>query len=99
MKREPADWKLRAGRRSTAIPGWAQRDDGSSVRVLLSNISYEGCHVLAEGDLTVGEVLKVDIPRMGLMEAQVRWSSDDQAGLRFMLGQSGVEARRARIGV
>ena len=99
MKRELIDWKVRPIRRRLTLPGTASSADGRAFRILLSNISYEGCHMLAEYDLTVGEVIQVDIPGMGRMQAQVRWSSDDQAGVRFLLGGSTTEDRRARIGV
>jgi hypothetical protein len=54
---------------------------------------------MAEYDLAVGEVIELDIPGMGRMQAQVRWASEDQAGVRFLLGGSSTEDRRARIGV
>lgn len=99
MKRELIDWKIRPTRRRLALPGTASSAEGRSFRILLSNISYEGCHLMAEYDLAVGEVIELDIPGMGRMQAQVRWASEDQAGVRFLLGGSSTEDRRARIGV
>lgn len=99
MKREPVDWIPRGGRRKVALSGVAQTADGFRFKVLLSNISYEGCHMLAEHTLSAGEVIEIDLPGTGRMQAQVRWASEDQAGIRFLLGQSTVEDRRARIGV
>jgi hypothetical protein len=99
MKRELIDWKTRAVRRKLALPGTAVSAQGRAFKILLSNISYEGCHLMAEHDLSVGEVIQIDIPGMGRMQAQVRWSSDDHAGVRFLLGKSSTEDRRARIGV
>jgi len=99
MKREVIDWKVRPVRRKLALPGNATGPDGTSFRILLSDISYEGCHMLAEAELTTGEVIEVAIPGMGRMQAQVRWVAGDQVGVRFLLGKSPVEDRRARIGV
>lgn len=99
MKRELIDWKVRPVRRKLALPGTASNSAGCAFKILLSNISYEGCHLLAEYDLTVGEIIHVEVPGMGRMQAQVRWVSEDQAGVRFLLGSSSTEARRARIGV
>lgn len=99
MKRELIDWKVRPIRRKLALPGRACSADGRSFKIMLSNISYEGCHMLAEYDLSVGEVIQVDVPGMGRVQAQVRWASEDQAGVRFLLGKSTTEERRARIGV
>jgi hypothetical protein len=99
MNRELIDWKVRPIRRKLALPGTASSSNGRSFKIMLSNISYEGCHLLAEYDLMVGEVIEVEVPGMGRMQAQVRWASEDQAGVRFLLGSSITEARRARIGV
>lgn len=99
VKRQPIDWKIRPLRRRLALPAVAKTSDGTALRIMLSNISYEGCHILAEGTFSVGDLVEVNVPGMGLMPAQVRWSSEDQAGLRFLLGDSTAESRRARIGV
>ena len=99
MKREPIDWKVRPHRRKLTLPGTAVNDEGRAFKILLSNLSYEGCHLMASHDLSIGEIIHIDIPGMGRMPAQVRWASDDQAGVRFLLGESVNEDRRARIGV
>jgi hypothetical protein len=99
MKRQIVDWKQRASRRSASLTGSAHRSDGSAVRVLITNISYGGCHVLAEGELEAGEALTLAVTNSGRMKAQVRWVTGDQAGLTFVAGVSAVENRRLRLGV
>ena len=99
MKRELIDWKARPYRRKVALSGIAETAQGVTFKVLLSNLSYQGCHLLGEHQLLAGEVLEIDIPGTGKMIAQVRWASGDQAGVRFLVGATEAEGRRARIGV
>ena len=99
MKREFVDWKIRTLRRQANVVGTAQRDQGASFRVLLMNISYEGCHIVCEQALTIGETLSIELPAKGSIKAQVRWVDGDRAGLCFLFQNSAVEQRRARLGV
>ena len=99
MEREPIDWLPRAARRRVSLTGMARWEDGSSAKVLLSNISYQGCHLWSEHQLTCGETMTLMLPRYGNMDAQIRWVVGDSAGVRFLTGASAADDRRARIGV
>ncbi len=81
-----------------SLTGVAYRADGSWLRVHMTNLSYDGCHLLTDGELDIGETLTLVMPRMNHMNVQVRWLKDGHAGIRF-LGGSAAEDRRARIGV
>jgi hypothetical protein len=98
MEREQQDWLSRAARRNVSLTGSARRADGSNLRLLVSNLSYEGCTVFSEKRLLMGEVVKVTVPGLGMLDAQVRWTAEDKAGLSFLLGKSVQEERRARLG-
>jgi hypothetical protein len=98
MKREVIDWKKRAVRKRANATGHAIRLDGSEVRVLVSNLNYDGCQVLSDTDLEIGETLTLRLPGLGQLRAQVRWADRERAGLRFLLGGS-IDERRSRIGV
>jgi hypothetical protein len=100
VERETIDWKARQGARSgVSLKGSVKVPDGREVAALITNLSYAGCQLLAEAELVVGETILLTIPGRGSMEAQVRWTAGDSAGLQFLLRQSQVEERRARIGV
>ena len=100
MQREPIDWKTRASqRRGVSHKARVKGADGREFHALVTNLSYNGCHMLSEGSLEVGESLVVDLAGRGSLPAQVRWIAGDCAGLQFLLGDSSVEDRRARIGV
>ena len=94
------DWKARqAVRNGVSFRGSVKAPAGHEAAALITNISYCGCQVLAETRLVVGETILLSIPGRGSMEAQVRWTAGDSAGLQFLLGKSPAEERRARIGV
>jgi hypothetical protein len=100
VEREPIDWKARQGaRKAVSFRGSVKVPGGREVAALITNMSYSGCQVLAETKLVVGDTIQLSIAGRGSMEAQVRWTAGDSAGLQFLLGQSQVEERRARIGV
>ena len=100
MQREPIDWKARASqRRGVSHKARVKAADGGEFQALVTNLSYDGCHLLSEGRLDVGESLVVSLAGRGSLPAQVRWIAGDCAGLQFLLGDSSVDDRRARIGV
>lgn len=99
MEREPIDWSPREYRRRVSLLGSASREDGESVRILVTNLSYAGCQLQSEQTLTRGEMIKLCLPSMGAMSGQVRWVSDVKCGVRFLVGASAKDERRARLGV
>ena len=98
IERPPSEWIRRAERKRTSLTGVAYRSDGSWVRVHMTNLSYDGCHLLTDQQFDVGETLTLVMPRMQHLSVQVRWLKDGQSGVRFLQG-SAVADRRARIGV
>ena len=98
MDREQIDWLNREGRRKASLTGIACREDGSRLRVVVTNLSYQGCHLFAEDPICQGETFDLTVPSMGAVKAQVRWSDGESAGVRFLVGESAAEQRRARLG-
>jgi hypothetical protein len=99
MEREVADWNMRSSRRAVSHGATARLADGQSIRVLVTDLSYEGCQILAETEFSVGDTIVLVLQNRGSSEAQVRWTDGDRAGVQFLLGKSTLEQRRARIGV
>jgi len=76
-------WIGRKDRFPVAIDAVVHRADGSSTQVCLTDFSEEGCRM--EGaDFQIGEQVRIDVPRLGMMEAQVRWALPGSAGTRFL---------------
>lgn len=97
IERPPSSW-VKRDRKRMSLTGVAYRADGGWVRVHMTNLSYDGCHLLTDDAFDIGETLTLVMPRMQHQKVQVRWVKDGQAGVRFV-GGSVADDRRARIGV
>lgn len=98
MQREPEDWKPRAWRQRASLVGVGEWEDGTTARVLISNISYHGCQLWTDHELCAGETIALTIPDKGTINGQVRWIRGGTAGVRLIGDASAVDARRARLG-
>jgi hypothetical protein len=67
-----------------ALDAVVHRADGSSLPVKLTNFSDEGCRLESEDDFAIGEKLRIAIPRMGQVKAQIRWALQGSAGAKFL---------------
>ena len=79
------EWPLRKSRHPVVVTAVVHRKDGSTAPVTLTDLSDEGCRIDTPNDLRIGERLKISIPRMGSIKAQVRWALPDCAGARFLV--------------
>ena len=77
-------WIGRKDRFPVAIDAVVHRADGSSTQVRLTDFSEEGCRMEGD-DFQIGEQVRIDVPRLGMMEAQVRWALPGSAGTRFLV--------------
>src|SRR4051812_13795993 len=73
----------RRERRPVSMHGYALRPDGSSVEVLILDLSYEGCGIETPAEFEAGEPLKLSVLRLGGIDTHVRWCRDGKAGLVF----------------
>jgi PilZ domain-containing protein len=99
VSRQPADWHIRSHRQRVSLTAIGTWSDGTTARVLVSNMSYRGCHIWTDHELAPGETLKLALPDKGVIEGQIRWADASRAGVRFLTGDSAVDDRRARLGV
>ena len=99
IERPTSQWRPRQDRKPASTTGVAYRPDGSWLRVHMTNLSYDGCHLLTEEVLDIGETLELVMPRMQHLHVQVRWVTDNGAGVRFVSNASAADERRARLGL
>ena len=78
------DWVGRKDRHPVAVDAIVQRADGSTSPAKVTNCSEEGCRLESDEDFRIGELLQIAIPRMGQLQAQVRWALHGSAGARFL---------------
>lgn len=98
IERPISEWVKRS-RKPASATGVAYRSDGSWMRVHMTNLSYDGCHLLTEEAFDIGEMLSLVMPGMQRIEVQVRWVKENQAGVRFLHGGNAADERRARLGL
>ena len=56
---------------------------GRSLRFLVVNISAQGLMARCEDPLEAGEIVRITLPVVGTIAAEVRWSLGGRAGLQF----------------
>ena len=64
MEREQIDWQDRDIRRKASLVGTAIRDDGTSQKVVVTNLSYHGCHLFSEESMQPGGTVKANAPSL-----------------------------------
>ena len=77
-------WIGRKDRFAVAIEAVVHRADGSTASVRLTDFSEEGCRIEGDDHFQIGEQIRIDVPRLGPMEAQIRWALPGSAGTRFL---------------
>lgn len=83
MNREHG-WIGRKDRHDVTVEAIVHRDDGHKVKVRLTNFSDNGCRIEADEDFLIGERVRIAMPRMGNVSAQVRWALQGSAGAQFL---------------
>jgi hypothetical protein len=75
----------RKDRHPVAVDAEIHRTDGSKLSATLTDFSDDGCCIEGTNDFRIGERLRIAIPRMGQVRAQVRWSLPTSAGAKFVV--------------
>ena len=74
--------KERGRRHSVRLEAAATRPDGGIVHAIVTDLSLDGCCLT--GMFRIGEHVTVDIPKVGKLDAEVRWAFMGRAGARFV---------------
>ena len=77
-------WVGRKDRNPVELDAVVHRADGAEVRVKLTDFSDEGCRIEAGEQFLIGELVRIALPRMGQVKAQIRWALPGSAGTRFI---------------
>jgi hypothetical protein len=72
IERSVTQWVRRMHRNRASITGTAYRSDDSAMRVHITNLSYDGCHLITEEVLDIGETILLKLLRRQKTQAQVR---------------------------
>lgn len=83
MERQPG-WIARADRDAVILSGTAMLADGRQIPVEITNLSRDGCSVISNETLGIGELVRLNAPRLGDVVGTIRWSLLGSAGVRFV---------------
>ena len=70
-------------RHPMVLPAFAILGDGSTVELTILDLSYDGCRVEVPVAFLPKTRLKLSVPRLGKLDAEVRWCDGNVAGLCF----------------
>lgn len=62
----------------------AARANGAELPVVIVNISYQGFMARSEAPHEAGDLLAIQMPVIGALEAEVRWSLGGRIGCRLL---------------
>ena len=79
---------IRAPRRNVELGALALRINGTQALITVSNLSYDGCELRSRDKFRNGEKLRLNLPRLGQIEAEIRWCNGGKAGARFLLDEA-----------
>jgi hypothetical protein len=69
------------------VPAIIYYADGTRTSVVLSELSYAGCRLLASEDFVIGERVTLVAMSLGAeVQAIIRWATPGEVGLRFADG-------------
>jgi hypothetical protein len=70
--------------RGIAFEIWASRANGLEEKVVVTDISGDGCQLQTSAAFNVGEVITLHHDVLGKLTGEVRWASGGRAGLQFL---------------
>ena len=77
-------WIGRKDRPDSSVEAVAYCADGTEVAVIITNMSDEGCRMESAHTFVIGEQLRLAVPEVGYVVAQIRWALLGAAGARFI---------------
>ena len=74
----------RAPRVDTRYPALLTDSDGQTIKVVVTDISRDGCRIESDGEFKIGETVEIHVKRYGDYSAQIRWALGREAGAVFL---------------
>lgn len=81
----------RQDRRPVQLRGFVILDERRTVSATVLNLTYDGCCLEAAEELKSTQAVRLAVPGLGFIEAEVRWSENGKAGLVFAPSESQEE--------
>ena len=77
-------WAARETRYEVAAATTVTMPNGTSAAAVVVNISNCGCRISSEAPISEGERLSLVVEPLGMVDAEVRWTRDTDAGLKLV---------------
>lgn len=74
----------REGRSPRCVDAFVLFKDGREIAVTIINISNRGGLIQGIGCFAAGDQVRVEVPRLGGLWAQIRWAANGNAGVEFV---------------
>lgn len=79
------EWVQRESRYPVAVDAIIYRDEGKKASARLTDLSDRGCGIESHSLFLVDERVQIEIPRMGMIKAQILWALAGKAGAKFII--------------
>jgi hypothetical protein len=77
--------RRRGFRRPVELRAFAVQDCGQAAEARIDDLSYDGCNLACEDvPVTEGDELELQVVRLGIIKAEVRWAGNGRAGCAFV---------------
>ena len=77
--------RRRGFRRPVELRAFAVQDCGQAAEARIDDLSYDGCNLACEdASLAQGDGLELQVARLGIIKAEVRWAVNGRAGCSFV---------------
>ena len=80
----------RGRRHSVSLQASVTRADGTIGPAMVTDLSLDGCCLV--GGYRIGERVVVQIPKVGKLDAEIRWAFMGRAGARFVRARDGKDS-------
>jgi hypothetical protein len=83
LLKHPPRFAPRSPRKAVRAPASVLLPCGGAVTALVMNVSQDGFMAMVDGPIVPGTRVRIVVPELGTVEAEVRWAYDDEVGGRF----------------
>ena len=83
MTRKTEPVARQSNRKSVSMRGFAMSKKRDA-DIQVSDLSYDGCRIHSDVKFRKGEAVELRILRMGRVDAEVCWTGDGEAGVKFV---------------
>ena len=74
----------RSERRDVELRAFLVRGEKQLADAYVTDISYDGCRIETDEELTAGQRREIRVARRGICQVEVRWTDGEKSGAMFV---------------